>query len=124
MGSHPFAISNDRSISQTRVSGEVTPLSIEVFGVPPLWVADDAAAGVVVEDVAPKRLHCERSARKRDVLRRSLPVPRDPRAFVGILCAGAVVPPGARVLVGDRLGQLVPLDDGYPRGRAEPVEVR
>src|SRR5947208_6823707 len=102
-----------------RVSGPLQEPVKRASVAEPCLVAQHAAR----RRVAPQGLHGERPGRERDVLRRSL-ARADPRALVAVLGSPAVEPPAVGELVGDGLGELVALDDGDPRGWAQPVEVR
>src|SRR4051794_18381822 len=87
-------------------------------------VGEDAAAAVAVEGIAPERLNRECPAvAQRDIGRCSL-AGADPGALVAVLLTAPIEPAPVRELIGDRLGQLVPLDDRDSGVRAEPVEVR
>src|SRR2546423_15415375 len=85
-------------------------------------VREDAPAGAAVEGVAPERLNGERARRELDVARGAL-ARADPGALVAVLRALPVEPAAVRELVGDRLRELVGLDDRDPRLRAEAVAV-
>src|SRR5215471_18055560 len=74
-------------------------------------VRELASAGPAVGAVGPRALHGEGAGGKVQIGRATRAAGRDPGAEVGILEAAGVGPAAGRVLVSDRLGELVAVDD-------------
>src|SRR5579862_7539901 len=109
---------------------EVFPPPAHFLLLNPVWSVDpssrsvrqNASSRAAVERIAPQRLHRVAGAVQGHVRRGTL-ARGDPGALVAVLRAAAVQPAAVRKLVGGRLADLMPDDDGDACIGAETVEV-